>query len=544
MMQMKCISVARRWALAAVAVSFIAAQAAIAQTAVLESSALRLEVNGGPYSYSVIEKSTGTVLARESQTQFTVGGTARTVSGASVTGQTDTTLDATLTLAGTSDTAHVTFRFVDPDVIEARLNYNNGTPTNSKEQFVDRGERNYGIWEFSYWGSGGALDNRGANNRNTLGLSNPPTGSGDPSGRAPFYWTSGKYGVYADTLALGRYTIGVGGQTSFNFDAPELTYYVIYGATPPDILKRYNTLADGFLMPPNWAFDPIFWRDDHHADLAANGVTNAQALVKRDADQLQAFQMPSAGMWIDRPVGTGTCALVGWGNMDFDTAVNGFPNPAAMIADLKSRNMHLKRVDHQPRPEQHGDRPAAQSVQVHDRVLRCQLHDHTGDRSPRAHRIQPLQAGAANRLSDAGVVIHQHGRQRVQDRPRRSGRHPGCAAAYAGRSDSEDGVRSVVRIQRPRRLHVLAQRLRPRSSVRGGVERRFRSQPGRRNVGLAEAASATGRHHDCDGRIGHRRLQRRPEQGHVRTLDGLQRARSNDGGFAGAQSDPLERSIS
>src|SRR5437762_8276807 len=341
MMQMKCISVARRWALAAVAVSFIAAQAAIAQTAVLESSALRLEVNGGPYSYSVIEKSTGTVLARESQTQFTVGGTARTVSGASVTGQTDTTLDATLTLAGTSDTAHVTFRFVDPDVIEARLNYNNGTPTNSKEQFVDQGERNYGIWEFSYWGTGGALDNRGANNRNTLGLSGPPTGSGDPSARAPFYWTSRKYGVYVDTLALGRYTIAVGGQTSFNFDASDLTYYVIYGATLPNILYHYNVLAGGSLMPPLWAFDPIFWRDDHHADLVANGVTNAQALVKRDADQLQAFQMPSGGMWIDRPVGTGTGALVGWGNMDFDTAANGFPNPAAMIADLHARNMHL-----------------------------------------------------------------------------------------------------------------------------------------------------------------------------------------------------------
>ena len=338
---MKCISVARWWALAAVAVSFIAAQAAIAQTAVLESSALRLEVNGGPYSYSVIEKSTGTVLATESQTQFTVGGTARTVSGASVTGQTDTTLDATLTLAGSADTAHVTFTFVDPEVIQAKLSYNNGTPTNIKEQFVDQGEHNYGIWEFSYWGTGGALDNRGANNRNTLGLSGPPTGSGDPSARAPFYWTSRKYGVYADTMALGRYTIAVGGQTSFNFDTSELTYYVIHGATPAEILYRYSVLAGGSLMPPLWAFDPIFWRDDHHADLTANGVTNAQALVKRDADQLQVFQMPSAGMWIDRPVGTGTGALVGWGNMDFDTATNGFPNPAAMIADLKSRGMHL-----------------------------------------------------------------------------------------------------------------------------------------------------------------------------------------------------------
>ena len=291
---MKSVSVAR-WLAVVVAVSFFATQAAVAQTAVLESSALRLELNGGPYSYSVIEKSTGTVLATQSQTQFTVGGTARTVSAASVAGQTDTTLDATLTLAGTADTAHVTFTFVDPEVIQARLTYNNGTPTNIKEQFVDQGERNYGIWEFSYWGSGGALDNRGATNRNTLGLSGPPTGSGDPSARAPFYWTSRKYGVYVDTLALGRYTIAVGGQTSFNFDAPDLTYYVIYGATPPNILYHYNVLADGSLMPPLWAFDPIFWRDDHHADLAANGVTNAQALVKKTPTSFRHSRCRPAG---------------------------------------------------------------------------------------------------------------------------------------------------------------------------------------------------------------------------------------------------------
>jgi alpha-glucosidase (family GH31 glycosyl hydrolase) len=42
---------------------------------------------------------------------------------------------------------------------------------------------------------------------------------------------------------------------------------VIYGPTPADVLARYNTLAGGSLMPPLWAFDPIWWRDDHHARL-------------------------------------------------------------------------------------------------------------------------------------------------------------------------------------------------------------------------------------------------------------------------------------
>jgi hypothetical protein len=75
--------------------------------------------------------------------------------------------------------------------------------TSITEAFVDQGERNYGLWEYSYYGSGGSLDNRGANNRPLLGLSGPEVGSGDPSGRAPFYFTSRKYGVYADTLASG-----------------------------------------------------------------------------------------------------------------------------------------------------------------------------------------------------------------------------------------------------------------------------------------------------------------------------------------------------
>jgi hypothetical protein len=47
---------------------------------------------------------------------------------------------------------------------------------------------------------------------------------------------------------------------------------VIHGTTPAQILAQYAKLADGSLMPPELAFDPVFWRDDHHQDLVANGV--------------------------------------------------------------------------------------------------------------------------------------------------------------------------------------------------------------------------------------------------------------------------------
>ena len=59
------------------------APAAAAATTVLESSVLRLEVTDAPYSFAVIEKSTGQILLRHAQTTFNVG-TARSASTAAI----------------------------------------------------------------------------------------------------------------------------------------------------------------------------------------------------------------------------------------------------------------------------------------------------------------------------------------------------------------------------------------------------------------------------------------------------------------------------
>ena len=305
---------------------------------VLESSLLRLEVTAQPYSYSIVEKSTGMVLLRQAETSF-IGSSARRVASARVSNKSANAIDAAFTFAGSSDSARVRWTLTDPAVVQVELSDTNATSI--AEAFVDQGEHNYGLWEYSYYGTGGALDNRGAKDRPLLGLSGPEVGSGDPSGRAPFYLTSRKYGVYADTMAAGRATVAVDKRTSLTFDTPALTYHVIYGPSPAEILTRYNKLAGGSLMPPLWAFDPIWWRDDHHADFAANGVSNAQELVKKDADNLQRLRLPASAIWLDRPYGSGGGGLGGWGNFDFDAGPTGFPNPDAMMADLASRRMHL-----------------------------------------------------------------------------------------------------------------------------------------------------------------------------------------------------------
>ena len=305
---------------------------------VLESTTLRLELTASPYSYKVTEKSSGEVLVSQSATTFTVGGTALTTSGASGFATTGTTLDATLALSGGSNAAHVKFTFTSPEVLQVLLTTNSGTPTNVKEQFNDQNEHYYGIWGY-HLGTTGNLDNRGADH-DLLGLQTY-SDNNYSSARAPFYATSKKYGIYAESMAKVHYTVAVSSKTSFNFDSPQLQYDIIYGPTYADILGRYNSLAGPSFMPPTWAFDSIWWRDDHHADWAAQGVTSSQALVIKDADNLRLNQIPASAIWIDRPYGTPqgqSGAAGGWGNMDFDST---FPNPPQMISDLNTRGMKL-----------------------------------------------------------------------------------------------------------------------------------------------------------------------------------------------------------
>ena len=305
---------------------------------VLESGVLRLEVTASPYAYKVTEISSGEVLVSQSGSTFTTGGAAATTASASGFATTATTLDANLALSGGSSTAHVKFTFTSPEVLQVLLSATTGTPSNVKEQFNDQNEHYYGIWGY-HLGTSGNIDNRGAD-QDLLGLQTYSDNNYN-SARAPFYSTSKKYGIYAESMAKGHYTIAVGGKTSFNFDSPQLQYDIIYGPTIVEIMGRYNTLAGPSFMPPTWAFDSIWWRDDHHADWAAQGVTSSQALVIKDADNLRLNQIPAGAMWIDRPYGTPmnqSSKAGGWGNMDFDST---FPNPAQMITDLNTRGMKL-----------------------------------------------------------------------------------------------------------------------------------------------------------------------------------------------------------
>ena len=297
-----------------------------AVTETLESSALRVELNDSPYSFRIIEKSSGETLLSTSCTQFTES--RFPVSAASDIRKQGNELTATLLLERATPKAHLSLKFLNPEIIQVLLTFEPGNAGDILQQFFDQGEHYYGIWEYPF---GGNIDDRGVD-RDFMGVDTLPDVNYS-SARAPFYVTSKKYGIYVESTAEGHFALAVDAKTSFSFRDSQLKYDIIYGPSYAQVFDRYNALAGPSIMPPLWAFSTVWWRDDNHHDL--RDVSSAQEKVIQDADRLRALHIPASAIWLDRPFGTGEH---GWGNMDFDP---GFPDPSKMIGDLKERGMYL-----------------------------------------------------------------------------------------------------------------------------------------------------------------------------------------------------------
>src|SRR5215510_15452597 len=121
----------RRFALMAL-LSALLCSGLWAATETLESPTLRVELNTSPYSFRVIERSTGAVLLSQSNTVFKYAFEIYPVTHAGDVTRTANSMQATLAVQlagreplpkGTADKAEVVFTFVKPEVIEVLLKY-------------------------------------------------------------------------------------------------------------------------------------------------------------------------------------------------------------------------------------------------------------------------------------------------------------------------------------------------------------------------------------------------------------------------------------
>jgi len=113
-----------------------------AATKTIASSALQLVVTPSPYSYQVIERSTGQVLVSENAMTFTIAGVPYQAATAGGIITTPTSVNATLTLIGSTETAHVQFVFTSPQVLQIQLTANGSAPTSSIRANTSTGSGN------------------------------------------------------------------------------------------------------------------------------------------------------------------------------------------------------------------------------------------------------------------------------------------------------------------------------------------------------------------------------------------------------------------
>ncbi len=287
--------------------------------------ALHLQTDEG-LSWQLVDRKTGKTLLRQADTQL---------AGAAVTGvsQVDRAggrLTARLNLAG-GKKGQATFGMDRPDVLTVCLSVQADGDVRIAESFADPHLRYYGVWEAPYGPT--TLDNAGLA-RDFDGDDVTEDDVYAANARAPFYFTNGGFGVYAQTLAVGRFSFARNKRTGFEFAGDELTYHVIAG-TPGEILKTYNQLAGPSFRPPDWAHGVIWWRDDHKRIPHYTRAENAQQLVLADAKLFRRLRLPATACWIDRPLTTGDW---GWGGKTFDPA---FPDPDRMVRDLDAMGMKL-----------------------------------------------------------------------------------------------------------------------------------------------------------------------------------------------------------
>jgi alpha-D-xyloside xylohydrolase len=146
---------------------------------------------------------------------------------------------------------------------------------------------------------------------------------------APFYLTDGGYGVFVDHP--GRVSFEVGSEAvsrvQFSAETQELTYYVIHGPTPKEILRKYTALTGRPALPPDWSFG--LW-------LSTSFTTSYdEATVTSFIDGMRERGLPLSVFHFD-------CFWMRefqWCDFEWDPRV--FPDPEGMLSRLKDKDLRV-----------------------------------------------------------------------------------------------------------------------------------------------------------------------------------------------------------
>ncbi|TWD82387.1 alpha-D-xyloside xylohydrolase [Kribbella amoyensis] len=145
----------------------------------------------------------------------------------------------------------------------------------------------------------------------------------------PFFLSSNGYGVLVDTPAQVSFEVGseVVSRNQFSVEGEELSYYVIDGPAPKDVLDRYTGLTGRPARVPAWSMG-LWLSTSFTTDYNEPTVTSfVDGMAERDLP-LSVFHFDC--FWMRQ---------FHWCDFLWDPAA--FPDPAGMLARLKSRGLRI-----------------------------------------------------------------------------------------------------------------------------------------------------------------------------------------------------------
>lgn len=162
------------------------------------------------------------------------------------------------------------------------------------------------------------------------------------SAYCPFYISSGNYGFFVHGTWPGVIDFCKENPevVQISFEGPEFNFSLMTDEGPAGIVKRHSLEVGPSFNPPDWAFGPWRWRDDHFNketyfdDSKVNALYNSD--IVEDVLMMRAYDIPCTAYWIDRP-----WALGSRGYDDFEVDPERLPQFEKMISWLNKQDIEL-----------------------------------------------------------------------------------------------------------------------------------------------------------------------------------------------------------
>lgn len=156
---------------------------------------------------------------------------------------------------------------------------------------------------------------------------------------APYYLSSRGYAIAIGGTWPGVYDFAAENpeRVLIEFEGPSLSFITYASEDPAELVRAHALDAGPPVLPPEWAYGPWRWRDEHTQrdtyfdGTPVTGPFNSEAM--EDVMLMEHYGIPNSIYWIDRPWGPG-----GWGYDDFEIDEERLPNFEAMVRWLKSKD--------------------------------------------------------------------------------------------------------------------------------------------------------------------------------------------------------------